>query len=145
MYVGSEDEESGTCSSDDPDCSSTTNKPSISDAKPNWEGEKPEEWDLELIKYTEEGKTLNFRLLQEIQHKCKAIGIQLRINKQSLERYEKKHDHDPIEVCLEVFHFWSTAGLDRYSYTWGSIMTLLEDVEMKGIAERLKKALDNRV
>lgn len=144
VYIGSEDDEletgpvppsaeSGTCSSDVPNC--------------NWEEDEPEEWDLELIKYkdSKEGKTLNFRLLQEIQKNCRAIGIRLGINKQSLDGYGKKHHHDPIEVCLEVFHYWSTAGVDKYPYTWGSIMILLEDVQLKGIANKLKKALKNKV
>lgn len=156
VCIGSEDDEletapvppsaeSGTCPSDDPHCSKTSTKSSIS--KPDWEEDEPEEWDLDLIKYKDSKgeKTLNFRLLQEIQLNYRAIGTQLGIKKQSLVAYEKKHDYDPIEVCLEIFHFWSTAGLDKYPYNWGSIMILLEDVQMKGIAKKLRKALENRV
>lgn len=146
LCIGSEDDESGTCSSDDPNCSTTNTKSSFSETKFNWEDEEPKERELELIKYkdSKEGKK-SFRLLQEIQKSCKTIGTQLGIGKPSLDGYEKTHDKDPIEMCLQVFYFWSTAGLDDYPYTWGSIVEMLKDVQLNGIAKKLKKALDNKV
>ena len=124
-----------TCPRNDPDCS-----------KFNWKGKEPLEKELEFFKYRDSnGDAKKFRLLQLIQQKCREIGTQLDMNKATLSAYEKKYAGDPIDVCLEVFHYWSASGSDDHPYTWGSIVEMLEDVELKGIATKLKDALNKKL
>jgi hypothetical protein len=124
----------GTCPRNDPEC-----------GRFNWKDEEPLEKELEFFKYRDSnGDVKKFRPLQLIQQKCREIGTQLGINKATLSGYERRHSGEPIDLCLEVFNYWSASGSDDYPYTWGSIVEMLEDVQLKGIATKLENALSSK-
>lgn len=138
------DDGSSTCSSDDPDCDKSSTRFNI--IASTWEKREPNERELEFFKYRDsDGEMKRFRLLQQIQQKCRAIGTQLGIGKASLDSYVRKHPGEAIDLCLEVFDYWSMEGSEEYPYNWGSIVTMLEDVQMTGIGKKLKKALSSKV
>ena len=86
-----------------------------------------------------------FRLMQQIQGSWRSIGTQLEIETAVLNGFEKKHRGEVLDMLLEVFHYWSVEGLDKYPYTWGSVVKMLEVVQLKNIGKKLEKTLSNRV
>ena len=138
--------EEGTCSSDDPECSGTAT-PSFTSPDEKWREEEPAEDELLLIKYKEAGGKgkKEYRLLQNIQMKWKDIGRRLGIGSAVLTGYESRHRGDIVEQCQEVFSHWRNAGAENYPFTWNGVLKILRDVEMGKVADRLEKALSNRV
>ena len=102
--------------------------------------------ELEFFEYRDsDGKMKIFRLLQQIQGRWRSIGMQLEIETAVLNGFEKKHRGEVLDMLLEVFQYWSGEGLDKYPYTWGSVVKMLEVVQLKNIGKKLEKALSNRV
>ena len=138
--------EKGTCFSDDPDCSGTATPSFTPPPDEKWGEEEPAEDELLLIKYKEaDGKEKNYRLLQSIQTKWKDIGRHLGIGSAVLNGYKSQHLGDIEEQCQEVFNHWRNAGAENYPFTWNGVLKILRDVQMGMVAERLEKALSNRV
>ena len=94
---------------------------------------------LSLITYTNsEGEKARFELITEIQTYCEDIGIQLGINVEG-PRAESKGLAD---FCRRIFNTWR----DRFKEaTWEKLLKVLDDLQLGGIANKLKIALKSRI
>ena len=144
-------EEIGTCSSDDEHWTDSRKtvadgREPVANGREVWAEQEPEEKDLGFFKYRDSnGEVKTFRLLQMIQGKCRAIGFQLGLTNTILKGYDKTNSGDPIGFCLEVFDYWSAEGSAAYPFTWGAVVTMLEDIQQAGHAKKLKKALSKKL
>ena len=92
---------------------------------------------LDLIKYTNsEGETDIFRPITEIQTHCEDIGIQLGIDGPTIEGLHKEYKN-PVEFCKKIMSKWR----DRGEVTWEKLLNVLDDLQLGGIAKKLKIAL----
>ena len=92
---------------------------------------------LNLIRYKINNEQKEFRLVKEIQRKWEIMGIHLGVS-DKFANYEK-----PEEKCLGVLREWLQNGSEQYPVKWDSLIRLLQDIELREIANNLRKALDN--
>ena len=94
---------------------------------------------LSLIKYTNsQGKEKSFRLINEIQTYCYNLGIELGIDQATLKGL-KNHQEKLPDFCSEMFVKWINLGED---VTWRKLLITLTDIQLGGIAKRLRAALN---
>ena len=109
---------------------------------PKWLDNEPTLKLLSFIQYTNsEGNTVTFRLIQQIQNRCRDLGILLGINKPTLDNFERNMHHDQERVCEEILNEWITRGEGDYSITWTGLLQALKDARLKTISEHLEEAL----
>ena len=102
--------------------------------------EEPEMNQLQLIKYTDsEGNSRTFRLIEQIQNHCKRLGIRLGIEKATLDGFDNRPTQE--EKCEMILELWMMRGDGEYEVTWAGLLQALEDIQLKGVAEHLRRAL----
>ena len=95
---------------------------------------------MTLIKYHTRDEISEFRLLEKIQGKWCEIGTLLGVPMNSI-----IGSHMTIaEKCQEVVRVWLDRGSQAYPVEWQSVINVLQDVQMRIVADDLKEALDNQ-
>ena len=103
-----------------------------------WLTLEPSVKELSLIKYTDTGgEEVSFRLISEVQNHCQDLGAELGINWATLKGLKSSHKSPP-EFCKEVLQTWIERGED---VTWGRLLQALTDIQLGGIAKRLRAAI----
>ena len=95
---------------------------------------------ITLIKYRKGNGEADFRLLQKIQRKWHDIGLELLRTPVHIESHKTDE-----EKCREVLTKWLERGSDEYPVEWGSLVKVLQNVEMNEVAEELREALNNQI
>ena len=104
-----------------------------------WLALEPSARQLSLIKYTGTGGEENsFRLISKVQNHCLDLGTELGIDQPTLSGLKNTH-RSPPEFCKEVFQTWIDRGRN---VTWESLLQALTDIQLGGVAKRLRAALD---
>ena len=100
---------------------------------------------LQLIKYTDsDGNSETFRLIATIQNDCRALGTRLGIEKATIDGFDRRHITQE-EKCENILDLWMKRGDGEYEVTWGGLIQALEDIQLKGVAQELKRALTRAV
>ena len=103
-----------------------------------WLTLEPSVKELSLIKYTHTGgEEVSFRLISEVQIHCQDLGAELGIDWTTLKGLKSSHKSPP-EFCKEVLQTWIERGED---VTWGRLLQALTDIQLGGIAKRLRAAI----
>ena len=59
-----------------------------------------------------------------------------------LETFQQRALNDSLKICRYIFNDWiDNAGSTKYPLSWSALCELLEDIDKKTIAEKLKKGL----
>ena len=118
----------------------------LADPALKWENEmklfneEPEMNRLQLIKYTDsEGNSRTFRLIEKIQNHCKRLGIRLGIERATLDGFDNRLTLE--EKCEKILELWMMRGDGEYEVTWDGLLQALEDIQLKGVADHLRRAL----
>ena len=97
---------------------------------------------LELIKWKDEkGETHKFFLMSKISNNWRAFGIQLNLLPSQLDSISKEHRENPTDCCRAVFNKWLDNPSSEYPATWEGFIELLDDCQLKGVADELKDVL----
>jgi len=99
---------------------------------------RPDMQHITLIKYQAQNGKTEFRLLQNIQCKWHTIGTLLNVPVHTIDSHKSNE-----EKCQEVVRMWLERGSREYPVEWDSLIKVLNDVEMRTVAEDLREALDN--
>ena len=95
---------------------------------------------LQLIKYTDsEGNSRTFRLIEKIQNDWRKLGTRLGIEKATLDGLDNRLTQE--EKCEQILDLWMKRGEGEYEVTWAGLLQALEDIQRKGIANHLQRAL----
>ena len=102
---------------------------------------------LQLIKYTDSnGDSATFRLIATIQNDCRALGTRLGIEKATIDGFDRRHNIiTQEEKCENILDLWMKRGDGEYEVTWAGLVQALEDIQLKGVAQELKRALTKAV
>ena len=92
-----------------------------------------------LIKYQVHNEKKEFRLLQVIQNKWYDIGILLGVPVDTIDSRKTNE-----EKCREILRMWMEMGSPEYPVEWDSLIQVLQDVQMRVVAEELRDALEHR-
>ena len=113
--------------------------PDVPPYVPPWIKERPDMRYITLIRYRKDDEEAEFRLLQEIQEKWYNIGLELLHSSAHIE------SHKDEEKCRDVLTRWLERGSDEYPVEWGSLVKVLQKVQLKEVAKRLREALNNKI
>jgi hypothetical protein len=91
----------------------------------------------------EEGMNKPLRVSKSIWHKWEDIGLLLGISMGDLRRWKIINMGDPSMCINEVLEYWLESPNETYPATWEGLYKLLEDAELKEIANTLKQVLDS--
>jgi len=107
--------------------------------EPPWIKERPNMRYITLIRYQKDDEEAEFRLLQEIQEKWKNIGLEL-LDSVHIESHKTNE-----EKCWDVLETWLKRSSDEYPVEWGSLVKVLQKVQLKEVAKQLSEALNNQI
>ena len=93
-----------------------------------------------LIKYRVHNEEKEFRLLQVIQHKWNEIATLLGVPVSTIDSRKTNG-----EKCQDALRMWMDNGSQRYPVEWGGLVKVLQDVEMRVVAEELREALEHKI
>ena len=105
-----------------------------------WEQEKPDMRHITLITYQAHDGEAEFRLLQEIQSRWYDIGLELSVPVNTIDSRKTGE-----EKCRDVLRMWLENGSPQYPVKWGSLVKVLQKVQMRAVAYELRSALDNQI
>ena len=94
------------------------------------------------LKYTEKGEEKKLQLIKEASHKWKDIASIISDDANKIRVLEQQHPGDPYE-CLRqtlIDDFIDNKPED-YSQDWKGLIELLDDVDLKTLADKIKNAL----
>lgn len=106
---------------------------------------RPTKSNLRCISYKDsEGKTHDFKLIEQVSKRWFKAGMLLHLSKQTLDKY-RENAKDDIESCEYIFSKWiKNNGHKDYPLTWVGLHTLLIDMGRRTAAEKLYRVLKNR-
>ena len=90
----------------------------------------------------EDGQIKKFKTKSHLSLKWREIGNLLQIPYETLELWVKEK-RSTEDCCDAVIHHWLSNPTKDYPSTWEGLYELLEDCGCSGVAERLKKAVEN--
>ena len=98
---------------------------------------------LNLLKWKDEqGQEQTFRLVNRVSTDWKIFGRLLQLTEKQLDGFDEQYLRNTTTCWNRVMEHWlAGGGRPDYPPTWEGLYTLLEDMELKEIAEELKKAL----
>lgn len=97
--------------------------------------------DLLLIKWDEEDQEKTIRIIQAACGKWKELGGMFDIAEPVLQGLEKNSNQ---ESCRAVLQMWLESGSQQYPSRWCGLINALEDVELKNLAQELKRVLPRK-
>lgn len=89
------------------------------------------------------GEKKKLRVKQLICNKWKEIGDLIDISYSVLDAWSKSYHEDPLECIRCVLDHWLMNSTVEYPASWEGLCHLLEDIQLKQLAEDLKQALDS--
>ena len=104
--------------------------------------ERPTLDELLILKYTDEGKQYKLRIIREARYKWKDIAdiICKDVNETNL--LKEKCGGDPNECLKQVFNdYFINKKPQKYTQDWNGLIELLDDVNLKPLADEVKHAL----
>ena len=94
---------------------------------------------LSLIKFTtSEGEVDYYYFIQEVQHHCQPLGIQLGIDRPTIQSFYR-NGRESEDACTDILDTWIARG--EGDVTWAALLETLRDVQTAGIAGHLEHAL----
>ena len=96
------------------------------------------------LKYTEDGTEKKLHIIKEASHKWKDIASVLSDDSNKIRVLEQQHPGNPHECLRQTFiDDFINIKPEDYSQDWRGLieLTMLEDVDLKTLAEKLKLAL----
>lgn len=98
---------------------------------------------LKLIKWTgENGQPKKFDLMEKIESKWRDVAQLTGVSISKIDSISTKHREDPTECLRTVLGMWmENPPEDVYPNTWHGLVELLNDCEVKEVANDLKIAL----
>lgn len=95
-----------------------------------------------ILKYTEGGEEKKLRIIEEASHKWKDITGLINDNTNQISVLEQKHRGEPKE-CLRqtLIDDFINQKPENYSQDWKGLIELLDDVNLKTLAENIEHAL----
>lgn len=99
---------------------------------------------LTLIKWKDDnGEIQNFNLGDKVSSKWRKFGHRMKLENNKLDGWEGQFHGDVTRCWGEVMQHWlDMGGTDEYPETWEELYKMLEDVELGGVAKKLKRAVD---
>ena len=97
---------------------------------------------LKLLKYKDdEGVDQSFCLEQKVSARWQDFGILLGLESNQLEIW--RHECKVNKCWIKVMDHWLKQSNSRSDYppTWDGLYTLLDDVELSGVADKLKEVV----
>ena len=97
---------------------------------------------LTLLKYTDKGEKKKLNIIEGARHKWKDVASLICDDPNKLSTLEQQYQSKPQECLRQIFidDFINKEPQD-YSQDWSGLIELLEDVDLKALAERVKHAL----
>ena len=105
-----------------------------------WEQGRPDMRHITLITYQAHDGEAEFRLLQEIQSRWYDIGLELSVPVNTIDSRKTGE-----EKCRDVLRMWLENGSPQYPVEWGSLVKVLQKVQMRAVAYELRSVLDNQM
>ena len=98
--------------------------------------------ELVRLKYTEGGEEKKLQIIKEASHKWKDIASVISNDSNKIRVLEQQHPGDPHE-CLRqtLIDDFIDNKPDDYSQDWKGLIELLDDVDLKTLADKIKYAL----
>ena len=106
----------------------------------NWGKDKPDMPRIILIKYQVRNEEKEFRLIQMIQHKWYDIGTLLGVPMNTIDSHKTNE-----EKCQDVLKKWMEKDSPEYPVEWDGLIKVLQDVQMRVVAQELKEALKHKI
>ena len=106
---------------------------------------KPTLRELELLKYTKEGKKQKLKILDRIGHSWRKVANFLSDDPHRADNLEQTYDNNVDclrQLFLENFIDKKPAS-DDYSQDWKGIIELLNDIDLGDLAEVLEDVINN--
>ena len=105
-------------------------------------GTKPTLQDLLVLKYTDKGEKKKLHIITEAEHKWKDITNLIFAEPNKAATLESKCSADSKE-CLKLAFIegFIERPPEKYSQDWSGLIELLDDVELKSLAEKISNAL----
>ena len=105
-------------------------------------GKKPTLQDLLVLKYTDKGEKKKLHIITEAEHKWKDITNLIFAESNKAATFEKKCSADSKECLKQAFiEGFIEKPPEKYSQDWNGLIELLDDVELKTLADNVKYAL----
>ena len=98
--------------------------------------------DLTRLKYREDGEDKKIHIITEACHKWKDIASLISDDPSKPYILEQQHPNSP-EDCLQqilIDDFINQKPME-YSHDWRGLIELLDDIDLKTLAEKIKRAL----
>ena len=95
-----------------------------------------------LIKYTDrDGRERSLKLVDKLAPYWMMMGSLLGIEQQQLDIWERKYDSPSNCSRAALTHFLShgSCGTYRYPSTWGGMIKLLQDLDLRETAEEIQR------
>ena len=94
------------------------------------------------LKYTEDGEEKKLHIIKEASHKWKDIAGVISDDPNRISVLEQQHPGRPQD-CLRqtLLDDFINQKPEDYSQDWRGLMELLDDVDLKTLAEKIKHAL----
>ena len=98
--------------------------------------------ELVRLKYTERGEEKKLQIIKEASHKWKDIASVISDDANKISVLEQQHPGDPHE-CLRqtLIDDFINKNPEDYSQDWKGLIELLDDVDLKTLADKIKYAL----
>lgn len=95
-----------------------------------------------MLKYTDGGEVNKLHIISEAEHKWKDITNLIFSEPNKVSTFESKSPGNPKE-CLKLAFIegFIEKPPEKYSQDWNGLIELLDDVELKSLAEKVKHAL----
>ena len=106
---------------------------------------KPTLRELELLKYTKEGKKQKLKILDGIGHSWRKVANFLSDDPYRAGNLEQKY-HDPVDCLRQLFlenFINKKPASDDYSQDWRGVIELLNDIDQNDLAEELDDVINN--
>ena len=98
--------------------------------------------ELVRLKYTENGEEKKLQIIKEASNKWKDIASVLSDDPNRISVLEQQHPGRPQD-CLRqaLIDDFINQKSDDYSQDWSGLIELLDDIDLKALAEKVKHAL----
>ena len=95
-----------------------------------------------LIKWHEEGRQCEFRLVDRVSAKWRNFGLLLDLKPNVLDGWNKQFLADSGDCWVRVMQHWMDGGSKVYPATWQGLYGLVEDVGYPAVAKELKEVVE---
>ena len=105
-------------------------------------GDTPKMDLLYLIKYTgPDGRGQSLKLVEKLSPHWMKMGCLLGIDQHQLDVWDRKYN-SPSNCSAAVLNYFlshGSHGTYQYPTTWGGVIKLMQDLDLRGIADEIRK------